>query len=67
MKKSLKENGSKSYLLFLIAVLLTITAKAQFINSSSATRPFGQNIKYNYGNLPTNLPTGTYGNSEAAA
>lgn len=53
---------------FAIALLWGASSFAQGINSGSPKVPFGSQTKYDYGIMPTNLPTsGTYGRSSAAA
>lgn len=59
----------KLHLLFMVmCYLLAINPLFAQINSGDPAIPFGSNTSYNYGILPSNLPTGgTYGNSQAAA
>lgn len=54
---------------FTLAFLtLAITGLAQINTPSGATKPFGSNTSYQYGIMPTNLPSGgTYGGSNDAA
>ncbi|MBP5725152.1 MAG: Ig-like domain-containing protein [Bacteroidales bacterium] len=61
----------KKYVIKLVTLLVSVVlcngAFAQ-INSGKGAVPFGSNTQYNYGIMPTNLPTGgTYGRSQKAA
>ena len=61
MKKNL-------YALLTIVLLFSSAQLFSQINSGNPAVPFGSNTSYNFGIMPTNLPTGgTYGRSQAAA
>src|SRR6185437_2488647 len=50
------------YMLLLLLLALSFVSKAQINTPSGAIIPFGSNTKYNYGIMPTNLPSsGSYG------
>lgn len=52
----------------LCLVFTTTNVLSQINTPSGATRPFGSNTSYDYGIMPTNLPTsGTYGQSSEVA
>lgn len=54
--------------LVLSVLLCNVTFAAGGINSGHGNVPFGSNTQYNYGIMPTNLPSGgTYGASQKAA
>ena len=54
--------------LVLSVLLCNVTFAAGGINSGGGAVPFGSNTQYNYGIMPTNLPSGgTYGASQKAA
>ena len=63
----------KRYLLNIVALVLSIVMcngvfAAGGINTGGGKVPFGSNTQYNYGIMPTNLPSGgTYGASQKAA
>ncbi|MCQ2607057.1 MAG: glycosyl hydrolase family 8 [Bacteroidales bacterium] len=63
----------KKYFLNIIALILGVMLcngafAAGGINTGKGAVPFGSNTQYNYGIMPTNLPTGgTYGGSKKAA
>ncbi len=57
-----------SNLLTLFLATLTFIGVAQINTPTGATKPFGSNASYQYGMMPTNLPTGgSYGASRDAA
>lgn len=51
----------------LIFFMTVATGLAQINTPSGATKPFGSNTSYEYGIMPTNLPSGNYGGSKDAA
>lgn len=63
----------KKYFLNIIALILGVMLcngafAAGGINTGKGKVPFGSNTQYNYGIMPTNLPTsGTYGGAQKAA
>jgi len=58
----------KNLLLFLVTMFAFCWQVNAQINSGNPAKPFGSNTSYQYGIMPTNLPTsGTYGKSQAAA
>lgn len=59
----------KVYLITLaFSLLINISTFAQINSPSGATVPFGSNTSYEYGMMPTNLPTsGSYGQSSTVA
>ncbi len=63
MKKNILNN-----LLTLFLATLFFVSVAQINTPSGATKPFGSNTSYQYGMMPTNLPSGgTYGQSSEVA
>lgn len=58
----------KKTALYSIFCALALGVSAQNINSNNPTVPFGSNTEYQFGMMPTNLPTGgTYEGSQDAA
>lgn len=58
----------KKTALYTIFCALAFSISAQNINSNNPTVPFGSNTEYQFGLMPTNLPTGgTYEGSQDAA
>ena len=63
----------KKYILNVVALIVSVVMcngvfAAGGINTGKGAVPFGSNTQYNYGIMPTNLPSGgTYGRSQKAA
>lgn len=63
----------KKYLINILALVLSVVMcngvfAAGGINTGGGALPFGKNVQYKYGIMPTNLPSGgTYGQAQKAA